>query len=186
LIGHQHNGEATLLIPPKDIFPSSTPPKEPDGISVTSLRSSRTVPYQRPIRWQMNPSLTDLRSIRTRLSDSISNSSSSGSSGVAGIGHLSGKGIKWVGVKILDTFEPVVIFKRRRTISGLIKKLEEVSAADHAKWILKRRQKFNQMMEDLLELSMLVLRSLWCRPIDSIFLQGGLQSALQDICRRQR
>lgn len=100
----QHNGEATLLIPPKGGFQSSTPRTESDAVSIRSLQPSSTIQYQCPFRWQSNLSSTDVRSTQARLRNSIasssSNSFSTASSGVPGIGYLSGKAVKWVGSKI--------------------------------------------------------------------------------------
>jgi hypothetical protein len=129
-------------------------------VSVRSSRSSNTIPYQRPIRWQRNPSLTDIRSMRMRLRNSIASSSNSalststGSSGVPGIGYLSGRAVKWTGVRILDGLESLAIFRRRRVINGFIKKLETIRDQDRTKWILKRERTVKRASEDLLELSM--------------------------------
>ena len=68
-----------------------------------------TIQYQRPFGWQSNPNLTDIRSTRMRLRSSMASSSSNSvssnttaSSGVAGIGYVGGKAVKWVGLQILN------------------------------------------------------------------------------------
>lgn len=151
----QHNGEATLLIPPKTILLSSTASRDSE-----SIKSSSTIQYQRPFRWQRNFNLTDIRSARVRLSDSITYSASSvrststGSSGVPGIGYLSGKAVKWLGVRILDLIvEPLVISRRRQVIKGLVKQLKMIPSQDRAEWMLKRGRTISRAVEDLLELS---------------------------------
>lgn len=80
-------------------------------------------------------------------------STSTASSGVAGIGYLSGKAVKWVGVQMLDVIEPLVIFRRRRIIHGLIKQLKTVPVQDCSEWLFKRKRTLNRAVEDLLELS---------------------------------
>jgi hypothetical protein len=106
----QHDCTATLLAPPKCIIQSIKPPAWSDAASIITTRSGRTIEYQRPFRLG-NLSLTDLRSMRTRLHDSVSltsgSSSSIASSGVPGIGYLSGKAVKWIGMQILDGFVPL-------------------------------------------------------------------------------
>jgi hypothetical protein len=58
---------------------------------------------------------------------------------------------------MLDAVEPLVIFIRRRAISGLIKQLKNVHEQDRAKWMFKREHKINRTVEDLLELTTLYL-----------------------------
>jgi hypothetical protein len=131
-----------------------------DAVSVKSLRTPSIIQYQRPSRWQRNYSLTDLRSMRARVSNSSISSHNyalstlSGSSGVPGIGYLSGKVVKWVGTQILDMFVPLVIFRRRRVINGLIKQIDVMPQGDLLDWILKKERKINRAAEDLLELTM--------------------------------
>lgn len=153
IIGEQHNGEATLLIPPHGIFQSERHHTEFDVVSVAS-----TIQYQRPFRWQVNHSLADLRSMRTRLVNSTTSSSfalsmSTESSGEPGIGYLSGKAVKWVGVQALSVIELLAISRRRQVISDLIKQLEKVALQDRSEWIFKRARAINRAVEDLLELS---------------------------------
>ena len=81
-------------------------------------------------------------------------SSSSGSSGVPGIGYLSGKTVKWVGVQILNAVDPVVIIVRRRYIHRLIKRIRQISVEKRADWMVKRELTILRAVEDLLELSM--------------------------------
>lgn len=167
----QHDGEATLLIPPKGKLRG-----ESDEVSIASSRSSNVVQYQRPFRWQCNPSLTDLRSMRMKLHNSILSSSTSaiststGSSGVPGIGYLSGKAVKWAGEQILNAFIPLEISRRRRAISGLIRQLENIPEQDRAKWMFNKKRKIDQAVEDLLELTTYVPQASRFWKVDPIHL----------------
>jgi hypothetical protein len=76
-----------------------------------------------------------------------------GSSGIPGIGYLSGKAVKWVGVRMLDMFVPLEISRRRRVIIGLVKQLEKIPDQDRSRWILKKERSINRAVEDLLELT---------------------------------
>jgi hypothetical protein len=96
--------------------------------------------------------------MRAGLRTSIASSSGSDLStstvlSVLGQGHLSGKAIEWVGLQMLNAVEPLVIFNRRRAISGLIKRFKDVHGQDRAKWMFKRERKINRTVEDLLELT---------------------------------
>lgn len=149
----QHNGEATLFNPPTDAFQESLPHSESDVVSVRSLETSRIVQYQRPFRWGYNLSLADLRSMRTRLSNS-NMSISTGSSGVPGIGYQSGKAVKWLGVQMLGAISQLVIFRRRRVIKMLIKRIETIPRLQRSEWVLENEGKINRAVEELLELTM--------------------------------
>jgi hypothetical protein len=149
----QHNGEATLFSPPTDAFQESLPHSESDVVSVRSLETQRIAQYQRPFRWGCNLSLTDLRSVRTRLSNS-NISTSTGSSGVPGIGYQSGKVVKWFGVQMLGAISQLVIFRRRRVIKMLIKRIETIPRLQRSEWVLKNEGKINRAVEELLELTM--------------------------------
>jgi hypothetical protein len=59
-----------------------------------------------------------------------------------------------VGTQILDVFVPLVIFRRRRVINGLIKQIDVMPQGDLLDWILKKERKINRAAEDLLELTM--------------------------------
>jgi len=94
--------------------------------------------------------------MQSRLRESAASSSytfSSTSSGIPGIGYLSGKGIKWVGLKMLDAFAGVELRRRRWMISRLVKKIDEISADDRTRWIAKKQHQINRTIQDLLELS---------------------------------
>jgi hypothetical protein len=152
----QHDCTATLLAPPKCITQSVTPPARSDAASITTTRSGRTIQYQRPFRLG-NFGLTDLRSMRTRLHDSVpstsGSSSSIASSGVRGIGYLSGKAVKWVGMQILDGFVPLEIRRRRWIIRGLMKRMDVIPFEERAPWIVRNVRKISHAIENLLELS---------------------------------
>lgn len=62
---------------------------------------------------------------------------SSASSGVPGIGYLSGKGIKWVGLKILDGFAEVEIRRRRLLIPRVVKKIANLPPDERTGWMSK-------------------------------------------------
>jgi len=57
-------------------------------------------------------------------------------------------------MQILAAVEPMVIFRRRRVISGVIKQLERIPDQNRSQWIFKRERKINRVVEDLLELTM--------------------------------
>lgn len=159
-VSAMHNGEATLLTPPKSIVPLNLSNTPSDLASIRSTRSRNTIQYQRPFRWQSNPSLTDYRSMQVRLRDSINASStsslsaSSGSSGIPGIGYMSGKAVKWVGMQILNSFVPLEIRRRRWVIHRFIKRLGEVPVDKRAEWVTKKEHKAVRVVEDILELTM--------------------------------
>lgn len=148
-----------MLIPPPSILPPKASTSE-DAESVLSWASNRTTHYQRSFQWQSNLSLTDFRSMQMRLSSSTASSSNSvfssstASSGVPGIGHLSGKAVKWVGSQILNSLVPLEIRRRRWVIRQIIKKLGQVPMNDRAEWVVKRGKKINRALDDLLELSL--------------------------------
>jgi hypothetical protein len=91
-----------------------------------------------------------------RLRESVASSSSyasSASSGVPGIGYLSGKGVKWVGLKILDVIAEVEIRRRRRLIPKLVKRIGNLPADQRTEWMVKNQPQMNRTIEDILELS---------------------------------
>jgi hypothetical protein len=157
----QHNGDATLLIPPENLSLTHFIPS--NAASVTSTASRSTVQYQRRFRLQGNPSLTDLRSMQCRLRESVASSSSSflssASSGIPGIGYLSGKGIKWVGLKMLDAFSQVELYRRRQMIPRLVARIRNIPADERTAWIVSNRNQIYRSLEDILELSSYVSRT---------------------------
>lgn len=150
-----------MLIPPEPIAP--TRPPQSETASILSTNSSRTVQYQRPFRFQSSQSLTDLRSMQTTLRDSLAASSRSStsisttSSGVTGIGYLSGRAIKWVGMQMLDGLVPLEIRRRRRAIRKLVKQIAKIPEAERGAWLVANEKRVNRSLEDLLELSAYVL-----------------------------
>jgi hypothetical protein len=56
-------------------------------------------------------------------------------------------------MQMLNTIEPLIIFRRRRAISSLIKQLEKIPKQDSSAWIFKKERKLNRAVEDLLELT---------------------------------
>jgi len=96
--------------------------------------------------------------MQVRLSSSISSSCSdftlsSTSSGVPGIGHLSGKGIKWLGLQILKGVGVIEIARRRWVITRLVSEMGKLDANGWENWLLAKEQKVRRAAEDLLELS---------------------------------
>ena len=153
----QYDGEATLLVPPEPI--TSISPFQSEMSSTLSTNSSCTIPYQRPSSFQGNQSLTDLRSMQTTLRNSLAVSSRSSmsmstiSSEVTGIGYLSGRAIKWVGMQILDGLVPLEIRRRRWAIRKLVKQIANIPDAERAQWLVANETRVNRSLEDLLELS---------------------------------
>lgn len=147
-----------MFSPPPYIVASQASQVKDDAMSIGSADSSIT-PYQRQIQWQRNPSLTDIRSMRVRLTESLKSSSnsahsiSSGSSGIPGIGNVCGKMVKWVGLGILSGAEPLIIRVRRKIISNLIKDLNKVPPSRRAAWTMNKQHKLTRAAEELLELS---------------------------------
>jgi hypothetical protein len=92
-----------------------------------------------------------------RLRESVTSSSnftsSSTSSGVPGIGYLSGKGVKWVGLKILDALSEVEMRRRRRLIPKLVKHIGHLPADQRTEWMVNNQRQMNRTIEDILELS---------------------------------
>ena len=150
-----------MLIPPSGIIPSTQPPAQSNATPVMSKTSRSTIQYQPPFRWSRNPSLTDLRSIRGRLHDSVASSSSfsfslsTASSGTPGIGYLSGQGLKWLGMQFLNMFVPLEIRRRRWMVQRVVKRIEEIPADQRARW-LSKKHKIYHVIEDILELSLYV------------------------------
>jgi len=97
--------------------------------------------------------------MRVRLHHSLATTSSSAlsssttSSGVSGIGYVSGKVVKWVGLRLLDGYAFMEIRRRRWVIKRFVKRIEDVSKDERAEWLVKRERKVNRTMDDLLELS---------------------------------
>lgn len=153
----QHDGEATLLIPPETI--TTTSPSQSETVSILSTNSSRTIQYQRPFRFTSSPSLTDLRSVQTTLRDSLASSGESSasmstvSSGITGIGYLSGRAVQWVGIQMLDGLVPLEIRRRRRAIRKLVKQIANIPETRRAEWLIVNEKRVNRSLEDLLELS---------------------------------
>lgn len=144
---------ATILTPPDSIVPHTIDCS--DSTSISSSVSRSTIQYQRPFRFQASRSLADLRSMHVRLNRSISSSGalSSASSGVPGIGYLSGRGVKWVGLQILKGIEGVEIARRRWMITKLVNEMDGLGVNGWEKWLLTKEKKLRRAAEDLLELS---------------------------------
>jgi hypothetical protein len=124
-----------------------------DGES--STHSTNRITYQRPFRFQLNPSLSDLRSWRNRC---FSDQSTGSSSVVPGIGYLSGNAIEWVGEKILSG---IMAIESRRLIWSarrLINKMERVPENERIEWSTMRHNRLNRGLDSLLELSSYVLQ----------------------------
>lgn len=139
------------------MLPSVLGNADSDSISVISTTASHTIQYQRASR---SLSLVDLRSAQQRLYKSISSSSSSetssfssASSGVAGIGHTSGKFVKWTGIKILNAVGSLEMRRRRWVIRRFLKRIQDISLDDRGVWLMKKKRKVDHAIEDLLELS---------------------------------
>lgn len=145
-----------MYIPPKAIDPSSKHPDQSDNDSTKSTSSRSTIQYQRHFRLRGNTSLADLRSIKRRLRDSVistTSTASTASSGVPGIGYLSGKGIKWVGIQMLNVIVPLEMRRRRQVIRKFIKRMAELPVEKRAIWLIRRARKVTYILEDLLEFS---------------------------------
>jgi len=126
-----------------------------DSASIASSASRSTIQYQRPFRFQASRSLADFRSMQVRLNRSISSSGalSSASSGVPGVGYLTGKGVKWVGLQILKGIGVVEIARRRWMITRLVSEMDRLDANSWERWLLTKENKVRRAAEDLLELS---------------------------------
>jgi hypothetical protein len=150
----QDKGEATLLIPPKSIIPEATNALQSDVRSIGSTSSRYTIQYQRPFQVKANPSLTDLRSAQVRLRHSITISMlSSESSGMPGIGYLSGKVVKWVGMQMLKAFTSIEIYRRRWIIGKLVKEMGKMDLSRRGDWLVEKQREINRAVDDMLELS---------------------------------
>jgi len=84
------------------------------------------------------------------------NTHSSASSGIAGIGHHSGKAIKWMGLQTLKGFRVIEIIRRRWVIERLVKEMGKLDADGWEQWLVKKERKVRRTAEDLLELSLYV------------------------------
>lgn len=84
---------------------------------------------------------------------SLSSYTSLASSGIPGIGYLSGKGVKWVGLKMPDVIAELEIRRRRRLISKLVKRIRNLPADQRIEWMVKNQSQMNRTIEDVLELS---------------------------------
>jgi hypothetical protein len=93
--------------------------------------------------------------MQVRLSSSISSSGalSSTSSGVPGIGSVSGKAVKWVGLQILKGIGVIKIVRRRWMITRLVREMGKLDADGWEVWLLTKEKKVRRAAEDLLELS---------------------------------
>lgn len=148
-----------MSIPPNRIPSASRHLNQLDSNSIKTTTSRSTIKYQRPFRFRGNTSLTDLRSVQVRLRDSVissttTSSNSTASSGVPGIGYLSGKGIKWVGIQMLNVILPLEMRRRRRVIRKFIERMVELPVEKRAIWLIKRAPKVTRILEDLLEFSL--------------------------------
>ena len=76
-------------------------------------------------------------------------SSSTASSGVPGIGYLSGKAVKWLGLQILSGFATVQIYRRQWVIHRLAKQVENMPGERRTEWIFKRERDINHKIEEL-------------------------------------
>jgi hypothetical protein len=126
---------------------------ESDANSIHSTSSRNIIAYQRPFHFHRNLSLTDIRSLRNRLSsDSLSSLSFQ-----SGIGSLSGKAIKWFGEKMLDAITPLEIRRRVWLIGRMVKRLEKLPPGKAHTLFFKKDKSFDRLLDDLLELSSYVL-----------------------------
>jgi hypothetical protein len=92
--------------------------------------------------------------MQVRLHDSLSlTSSSTTSSIVPGIGYLSGKVIKWVGVRMLNALIPLEIRRRRWLIRKLIERINRIPLDEAAAWLVRKERKITLAVDNLLELS---------------------------------
>jgi hypothetical protein len=147
-----------LLTPPDSISPQRTPQTQTDAASVLSTSSRRTIEYQRRFRWQVKPSLTDLRSARNVIrsamaSRSKTSSQTSNASIEQNIGYGLGSAALWVGMHMLDLFGELEIRRRRWVIGKFLKTMERIADRDRAKWILSKKRQVDHVVVDLLELS---------------------------------
>jgi len=145
-----HDAYATLLVPPESILRLSVQNPNSDTGVAHSVGSRDIVAYHRPFRFQLNPSLTDIRSMRSSLS---SNNLSTASSGIPGPGYILGKFIKLTGEKMLDTVTAVEILRRVWLDKRMVKQMEKRSAEDIERTFKKRGKAVLQLVDDLLELS---------------------------------
>jgi hypothetical protein len=101
--------------------------------------------------------------LRNSLSSTSVFSTSTASSGVPGIGYISGRAVKWVGMQILDAFVPLEICRRRWVIRRLVKRIKTIPIEECAEWLVRKEPKIMQAVDNLLELSSYVFSYLFCR-----------------------
>ena len=147
----QNAAYATLLYPPESIIPSS-PRSNADSSSLHGFsHRSAAVTYHRPFHFQLDPSLTDLRSWRNSLSSDGDGSSTS--SGVPEPGCLAGNGIKWLGGQVLGFLAWSEMRRRIWVDKRLIKQMEKKSSHDVRRLLSRKQKSFFRLVNDLLELS---------------------------------
>ena len=141
-----------MNIPPNNTFASSPSHTDLDATSVHSSSSRSTEIYNRAFSWQLNPSLTDLRSWRNNLHSHRDDWSSQPSFDL-GLGNLSGKAIYWVGEKILDTVFLLDTRRRVWSITRIVKRMEKESSDNIQRRFSKKAKPILQLVDDLLELT---------------------------------
>jgi hypothetical protein len=146
----QHEAYATALSPPDRILPVESRCLNSETRSTHTTRSRNSFAYQRPFHPRLNPSLTDIRSWRNSLT---SCEDLSVSSGIPGVGYYSGKGIKWVGEKILDCITAFEIRRRIWVIKRTVATLEKSTSTGVVKRLSRNEKQLHRLTDDLLELS---------------------------------
>jgi hypothetical protein len=68
--------------------------------------------------------------------------------------------VKWVGLQILDAFDSLEICRRRWVIRRFLKQIEGVAPDKRGAWLALKQHKVDRATEDLLELTLYVLRAL--------------------------
>ena len=84
---------------------------------------------------------------------SLSSYAFSVSCGIPSIGYLSRKGVKWVGLKMLDAIAKVERCRQQRLIFELVKWIRNLPVDQHTEWMAKNLPQMNRTIEDILELS---------------------------------
>lgn len=139
-----------MLVPPDTVVPANLRLRQPDANSIESRPSRNTIVYQRPFRARLDPSLTDLRSMRNTLSSKTSFVSSSV---IPGVGYVSGKAVYWVGEKILNGVITVECYRRLWVIKRVVKRSEKLPEEARRRWAMKKEKHLSSCLDDLLELS---------------------------------
>lgn len=145
-MGMQCRGDAIIAQPPEGVLTwngDGDPPSCAGGLYVVRALEPRPSSFLDHVK---SPALAATASLRESFEGL---STSQASSGVPGPGYYSGKAMKWLGERCLNTLEDIILFKRTCQYTYYLKRWQNRKGPLG----VKQQKKLFKMLENALDMS---------------------------------